>query len=849
MQRVINFVLLLIGLVASAHAQGPRPAHIGYIYPAGGRVGTKLEVLIGGQAISGADEVLVSDAGVTAKVIKIYPPTRPLDRDQRVELVEKLWNLRQKRFAEIPNGAQIEQQMREMGRKAGLIPPRVLQQMQAAQQAKATPAANANKQGAAPAARRPGARARQQGRQAAARPAAQKQPEYKGPAADVEPLPEHPLLRDLEKKSLRQLQEVAEVFLIQARRQPNIQLSETVLVEITIDGNAIPGERQIRLSSPTGLTNPLTFQVGTWPEVTEQEPNDPGEYEMLPPESAVSVPFMLNGQVKPGDVDRFKFFAQRNQQIVIEAHARDLMPYLADAVPGWFQPVMALYDSKGEEVAYADDYQFNPDPVLFYKISADGEYELEIRDSIYRGREDFVYRISVGEQPFITTMFPLGGRQGSDAIADIAGWNLRENKARLNTVIPGIFQAVMRNKFGNSNKVAYEVDTVPEAMENEPNDSPESAQSVGFPSLVNGRIGKPGDIDEYRFHGRAGEAVVAEVYGRRLETPIDSLLRIIDAQGRIIAWNDDHADKSQGLKTHYADSYLMTRLPADGDYIAQVSDAQGHGGDAFGYRLCLAPPRPDFELRMTPSSMNITPGRSAIVTAYVLRKDGFDGDVDIALKNKAEGFYLGGGRIPRGKDSMRMTITAPDAPGSESAYLELEGSAKIGGQTVTRMVAPAEDMEQAFAYHHLVTTRDMVATVRGRKGAPIRIEATALPVRIRAGGTAQFRLTLPPWLVKQGMTLELNKPPAGIRLTDLNRVREGELLATVKADGAKIGLADNLIFEVFTEVAPRQPAQRPGARPAANAKAAATPAPAAQPAQKRKVSAGILPAVSIEVVR
>ena len=31
------------------------------------------------------------------------------------------------------------------------------------------------------------------------------------------------------------------------------------------------------------------------------------------------------------------------------AQARQLIPYIADAVPGWFQPVIVLYDAGGNE--------------------------------------------------------------------------------------------------------------------------------------------------------------------------------------------------------------------------------------------------------------------------------------------------------------------------------------------------------------------------------------------------------------------------------------------------------------------------------------------------------------------
>ena len=121
---------------------------------------------------------------------------------------------------------------------------------------------------------------------------------------------------------------------------------------------------------------------------------------------------VLNGQIMPGDVDRFAFKARKGKRLVAAASARDLIPYLADAVPGWFQAALTLYDPNGNEVAYADDYRFRPDPVLFYEVPADGQYVLEIQDAIYRGREDFVYRITLGELPFVTGIFPLGGRPG-----------------------------------------------------------------------------------------------------------------------------------------------------------------------------------------------------------------------------------------------------------------------------------------------------------------------------------------------------------------------------------------------------------------------------------------------------
>jgi hypothetical protein len=50
--------------------------------------------------------------------------------------------------------------------------------------------------------------------------------------------------------------------------------------------------------------------------------------------------------------------------------------------------------------------------------------------------------------------------------------------------------------------------------------------------------------------------MVAEVYARRLDSPLDAVLRLFDPTGRQLALNDDHEDKTSGLSTHHADSYL-----------------------------------------------------------------------------------------------------------------------------------------------------------------------------------------------------------------------------------------------------------------------------------------------------
>ena len=630
-----------------------------------------------------------------------------------------------------------------------------------------------------------------------AAPGKQNKPEAE--KKELPELPDHPWLRGLEKLSLKELNSLR-LKLFDPKRQPNAQIAEWVLLELKIEGDAAPGQRELRLSTPLGVTNPVRFEVGLLPEVHEQEPNARQDVAA----AKLELPVVLNGQIMPGDTDAFRFRARGGQKLVLTTEARSLIPYLADAVPGWFQATLALYDAQGREVAFADDYRLDPDPVLFYEVPEDGEYTVEIRDAIYRGREDFVYRVTVGEQPFITQMFPLGGRTGAATSAAIAGWNLPSERVELDTE-PGadcVRQARWRWDAGLSNAFHYAVDTLPEGEESEPNDTVGGAQQVALPQIVNGRIGQSGDVDVFRFEGRAGDEIAAEVYARRLDSPLDSLLRLTDATGRVLAWNDDCEDKGSGLVTHHADSYLWLRLEKAGTYAVQLADTRHHGGDEYGYRLRLGPRRPDFALRLTPSSITVLAGRAAAVTVHALRQDDFDGGIEVVLTDAPDGFALSGGRIPAGRDRIRMTLTAPQKPPEQPVALHLEGRAQIGEATVSRPVVPAEDSMQAFLYRHLVPSQTLEAMVlKGRRFAPTIEVVSDIPVRIPKGDTTQVQLKVAAGKLLKNIRLELSEPAEGVSLREVTEVAGGLALVLQSDDEAgQVGYEDNLIVDVSVEV-------------------------------------------------
>jgi len=116
----------------------------------------------------------------------------------------------------------------------------------------------------------------------------------------------------------------------------------------------------------------------------------------------------------------------------------------------------------------------------------------------------------------------------------------------------------------------------PECLENDPNNEPAAAQRVNLPVIVNGRIDRPGDVDLFYFEGRRRPASRGRVKARRLDSSLDSALKLTDSAGKQVAFNDDYEDKAAGLTTHHADSRLSATLPSDGPYycISWTSSAR-----------------------------------------------------------------------------------------------------------------------------------------------------------------------------------------------------------------------------------------------------------------------------------
>ena len=342
---------------------------------------------------------------------------------------------------------------------------------------------------------------------------------------------------------------------------------------LAIPAEANPGRYAMRLRTATGISSVMTFHVGNLPEISEAEPNS----NPLEPQ-AIQFGCVVNGVVDREDVDYFRFAAKQGERISVEVDGLRLGRT-------FFDPVIILYDNAGNELARCDDCPaVLQDACLSLVAPADGEYVVELRESAYRGDGNCVYRLHVGKFPRPVAVYPPGGRVGETVKLQFIGDALGPHTAEV--TLPAEPNEKYSYYAADEQGIApsefpLRVTNLPVVGEAEPNNNRNEATLGEAPGAFYGVLGEPGDRDHFRFAAKKGQVLHFRLHARSIGSPMDSVLRILKADGSNVAGNDD--DRG------YPDSYIRFQAPEDGEYVAQVEDRLMRGGETFVYWLEAQP--------------------------------------------------------------------------------------------------------------------------------------------------------------------------------------------------------------------------------------------------------------------
>lgn len=196
-------------------------------------------------------------------------------------------------------------------------------------------------------------------------------------------------------------------------------------------------------------------------------------------------------------------------------------------------------------------------------------------------------------KPEIDFLFPAGARRGTSVEVQVgaelvpgacrleaAGTGLKitplgaSGRYRIDVAADALLDAAEMRLVvtqGASTPFPFLVGDLPETVR-----ADRRTMKLDLPCVVNARLEAAGVVDEYALELASGRGIVCAVSTQEIRSPVDPMLRLLDAEGRIVA---------EGFAHRTADQLLVYRAPRAGRYVLQVFDFQLAGGSRNVYRL------------------------------------------------------------------------------------------------------------------------------------------------------------------------------------------------------------------------------------------------------------------------
>ncbi len=422
-----------------------------------------------------------------------------------------------------------------------------------------------------------------------------------------------------------------------------------VTATLTVAEDCRPGIHALRLRTATGVSKLLTFMVGVLPETQEKEPNN--DFSAPQP---IEMNVTVNGVTQPEDVDYFVIEAKKGQTITAEVEGMRLGATLYD-------PFVAILDTRRFELAVSDDDALVwQDGVASIVAPEDGSYIILVRESSFGGSGNSLYRLHVGDFPRPKGAFPAGGKPGETLdvqfLGDINGPFTQ--KVTLPSEVPAMFGLFPQTDKGMPpSPVPFRINDLDNYLEVEPNNTTAEASPAAFPGALNGVISEPGDVDLFKIPCKRGEVWDVRVYARDLRSPLDSIIRVLRANGAQVAVNDDAAGNP--------DSALRFTAPADEDCFISITDHLGEGGVDYIYRIEVTKVEPRVttslpEVRRYEDTVIAVPAGNRMAVMASAARLNVSGDLQLIAEELPEGLELQTPVMPANQSQIPLLFVADD---------------------------------------------------------------------------------------------------------------------------------------------------------------------------------------------
>lgn len=478
---------------------------------------------------------------------------------------------------------------------------------------------------------------------------------------------------------------------------------------LTVAADAPAGVYDVRVLSRLGISSPRAFSVGSLPEVTRSVANN-----FIDKAMAVSTNSICNAVMTKQAIDYYSFKAKKDQRVSVECAAVGIDSKLT--------PVVIIADAEGRDLLVN-----RTGGILDFTPKADGDYLIKVSDLTYQGSNRHFYRLALQD---VKGDAPVSRQPATSSVSSMS-WppvGLPANAA---------------------------------AQEVEPNNQPEEAQKVTFPCDIAGSFYPAADVDTYEFSAKKGEEWWVEVGSERLGLSTDPFVlvqkvttkdgketlsdvaELYDIKPPLKVSTNGYSYDGPPYDAGSPDVLGKVEIKEDGVYRLQVRDLFGgtRNEPTNVYRLIARKAAPDFALsawavHMTlrngdraafSKPMALRAGATMAIEVAVVRRDGFNDEIELGMEGLPAGVTASGLRIAKGKLVGHVIITADENAKQAVSLAKMFGRATINGKVVRHpchlasMEWPVKDAKQEIPSPRLVTS--VPVSVIASEKAPLSLSA------------------------------------------------------------------------------------------------------------------------------
>ncbi|MBK9168206.1 MAG: hypothetical protein IPM24_12170 [Bryobacterales bacterium] len=462
-----------------------------------------------------------------------------------------------------------------------------------------------------------------------------------------------------------------------------------------------PGQYDIRLVSPHGVSNALPLHIMEFPVLAEPAGSHDSEETAVRVESA---PALYAGRIeRRGEVDFYEVQAKQGQTLTFQVLSGLPAPGSPGGNARGFDPAVTIFEPSGSwfdpghmrRVAFSDEPLWvigrATDTHLVHTFAKDGRYLVRVEAFSGQGSPDYSYqfRILPGEAPAPASHNP--------------DWQERSYTRPLSA--------------NRLNELAERGGIKPDKKSIETYRASADGPEFRLPGTLLGTIAEPGEMQRARFQIDTPQDIAIEV-----ETPADDpplfnpVVRLLNASGEEVASNlmagrgacSGALNKSLQAKT-------VVPLRDTGEYTVEIRDATSDlAGPGFQYKVQVRPQVPHVgDVGITADRLNLKPGGAETVRVNFDREEDYRGAVAVLVEGLPPGVQaLAGADFEPDKDP-------PMHAGKRERYTPRRERSVV--------VFTASDDARPTPEPHLA--RIVVRPVAGGKPGPV-IASKTIPVMV-----------------------------------------------------------------------------------------------------------------------